>query len=602
MARVLLTGFCAVPGPGRASVQLRHVIRALMQQHSVDVLVVREGDQSYVERQGNVRILRVPVAEGGSSTANDLTVQIQSFQRALKRQLEGADYEIVHCRDSWAGLVALEAKRHLGYSVIYDLTRSPLGEAPLEPQLYAQYTRQEQACMRAADIVLAPTTAAAAALANVATGNVVLAPLGVDVDRFDWDEPPKTGVPRVLYVGSIEASRGIRVLMRAMAAITREVEAQLVLAGPTSSPRFEHALRETVAEFGIADFVERVGPIDHDQVPALIATATVCVVPAALDLLPNPMVAFPSKLLEYMACRRAIAAPKRQTISLVVKDKKEALLFEPGDPADLARCVVRLLTDASLRERLATAAYERVRREFTASAVRRAVRGAYASVTARLAHTPALPHNVVKAELMSDDEFEATVIEQAAEVAAGDTGLHRMSDIEVIDEVVDHSLHPRSGTEPSSPANADAIDSGEHSATVQSPSTGAQPDSGRWSESGRAAVAVAEESAVTTVAAVIWPRDGTDQDGTPAEGMVVVAPSTRDSVFVAGEIDLPPHSHHGSAAHPGDPGKSLTRDKAGVIDLPTPMPKVHAPDFAETPDPDTGVSPRARSRNTRSES
>jgi len=134
MARVLLTGFCAVPGPGRASVQLRHVIRALMQQHSVDVLVVREGDQSYVERQGNVRILRVPVAEGGSSTANDLTVQIQSFQRALKRQLEGADYEIVHCRDSWAGLVALEAKRHLGYSVIYDLTPSPLGEAPLEPQ------------------------------------------------------------------------------------------------------------------------------------------------------------------------------------------------------------------------------------------------------------------------------------------------------------------------------------------------------------------------------------------------------------------------------------------------------------------------------------
>ena len=63
MPRVLLTGFCAVPGPRRAGVQLRHVIRALTPHHSVDLLVVREGDQAYVERQGSVRVLRVPTHE-----------------------------------------------------------------------------------------------------------------------------------------------------------------------------------------------------------------------------------------------------------------------------------------------------------------------------------------------------------------------------------------------------------------------------------------------------------------------------------------------------------------------------------------------------------
>ena len=60
MSRVLLTGFCAVPGPRRAGVQLRHVIKALTPLHSVDLLVVREGEQAYVERQGSVRVLRVP--------------------------------------------------------------------------------------------------------------------------------------------------------------------------------------------------------------------------------------------------------------------------------------------------------------------------------------------------------------------------------------------------------------------------------------------------------------------------------------------------------------------------------------------------------------
>ena len=151
MPRVLLTGFCAVPGPRRAGVQLRHVIRSLTPFHTVDLLVVREGEQAYVERQGSVRVLRVPTHEA------DLRSQIQSFQRALKRQLDGADYDVVHCRDSWSGIPVLEARARLGYAVVYDLTRSPLGETALDPELDAQYGRDEEACLLAADLVLAPT-------------------------------------------------------------------------------------------------------------------------------------------------------------------------------------------------------------------------------------------------------------------------------------------------------------------------------------------------------------------------------------------------------------------------------------------------------------
>ena len=154
MPRVLLTGFCAVPGPRRAGVQLRHVIRALTSLHSVDLLVAREGDQAYVERQGSVRVLRVPTQDGGTRS------QIQAFQRALKRQLDGADYDVVHCRDSWSGIPVLEARSRLGYAMVYDLARSPLGESTSEAELDAQYARYEDACLQAADLVLAPTPAA----------------------------------------------------------------------------------------------------------------------------------------------------------------------------------------------------------------------------------------------------------------------------------------------------------------------------------------------------------------------------------------------------------------------------------------------------------
>src|SRR5678816_567206 len=180
MARVLLTGFCAVPGPRRSGVQLRHVVRSLTPFHGVDLLVVREGEQGYVERQGSVRVLRVPTPEA------DLRGRIHAFQRALRRQLDGADYDVVHCRDSWSCIPVLESRARLGYAVVYDLSRSPIGEHTLDPELDAQYERDDEACILGADLVLAPTPAAVKALEGRGRpGRVLLSPLGVDVDRFD---------------------------------------------------------------------------------------------------------------------------------------------------------------------------------------------------------------------------------------------------------------------------------------------------------------------------------------------------------------------------------------------------------------------------------
>jgi glycosyltransferase involved in cell wall biosynthesis len=254
----------------------------------VDLLVVREGEQAYVERQGSVRVLRVPTHE------SDLRSQIQAFQRALKRQLDGADYDVVHCRDSWSGIPVLEARSRLGYTVVYDLTRSPLGETTFDSELDAQYARDEEACLLGADMVLAPTPAAVKALQNRGKPErVLLAPPGVDVDRFDWEEVGKSALPRILYTGSIDPGRGVRVLVRAMAAIVREVDARLTLAG-SMAPKFDQALRDGVRELNLTDKIEVIGPVDHDQMPALLATASVCVVPAAADLTPNPTVVYPT--------------------------------------------------------------------------------------------------------------------------------------------------------------------------------------------------------------------------------------------------------------------------------------------------------------------
>ncbi|CAN5232365.1 hypothetical protein BH11MYX1_BH11MYX1_31180 [soil metagenome] len=582
MPRVLLTGFCSVPGPRRAGVQLRHVIRALTPMHSVDLLVVREGDQGYVERQGSVRILRVPAPE------TDLKAQIQAFQRALKRQLEGADYDVVHCRDSWTGLTVLEARARLGYAVVYDLTRAPVGESIVDPELDAQYGRDEEACVLAADVVLTPTLAATRSIESRGTPNrVFLAPPGVDVDRFDWDEAPTGGPPRIVYAGSIDAGRGVRVLVRAMAAIVREVDARLVLAGPMVSPKFEQALKDGIRELGLTDKVELLGVVDHEQIPALLATASVLVLPAASDLTPNPMVVFPTKLLEYMACKRPIVAPRRETVQQVVEHGREALLFEPGDPIDLARKVLRLLGEPALGTQLAATAYERVRRDFTASAARRAIQKIYAVIAERFGSPEHADDDSPKVEILTDDDFEATVFEEAP--ISSPTG-------ERLDRARGWSDAPRGLAE-----TLAQLDSGTSSSEVVAPpddtidrqpvapalthissefSSPSLPDDWVVTNVAGAARELGEHEVDTGAVVKIELDEGTPVEGTerPAwqDARVGSVTLTSGHVFIAGEIDVP--------------------TPAPEVQLSEPQPTVEAPEFIAAssllgntdPDPDTG--------------
>jgi glycosyltransferase involved in cell wall biosynthesis len=544
MPRVLLTGFCAVPGPRRAGVQLRHVIRSLTSLHSVDLLVAREGEQPYVERQGSVRVLRVPTHE------SDLRSQIQAFQRALKRQLDGADYDVVHCRDSWSAVPVLDARSRLGYAVVYDLTRSPLGETTFDSDLDAQYARDEEACLVAADMVLAPTPAAVKALQGRGKPErVVLSPPGVDVDRFDWEHPAKFAIPRILYAGTIDPGRGVRVLVRAMAAIVREVDVRLVLAG-SMAPKFDQALRDGIRELNLADKIEVLSPVDHDQMPALIASATVCVVPAAADLTPNPTVVYPTKILEYMACKRPIVAPRRETVAQVVENNREALLFEPGDPVDLARKVLRLLGEPLLRDRLAQNAYERVRRDLTASAARRALRGAYTVLSERFALKAAEPadEDAPKMELLADDDFEATVFEEAPAPPPVDTALNKLESLDDALVMLEVEMDATGSTSselviaPPPPREPDET-------MERAPVPPARADSGAWTVSGIAAPPAPlgqDDWVVTNVGdavRVLDPGDG--DDGTPIEGVVAVAPALpMTGTFVAGEIDVPAPPPH----------------------------------------------------------
>jgi glycosyltransferase involved in cell wall biosynthesis len=537
---------------------MRHVIRALTPLHTVDLLVVREGDQPYVERQGAVRVLRVPTHD------QDPWAQIQAFQRALKRQLDGADYDIVHCRDAWSGITVLEARSRLGYAMVFDLARAPEPgtEGNGSEELEQRYASDELACVTSADLVLVPTPAAAKHVHTlIKPEKVALAPLGVDVDRFDWDAPPVDGTPRVLYVGAVEPGRGVRVLVRAMADVVKRTAAQLVLAGPIS-PAFENELRTGIRELKLEGKVHTTGIVDHDEVPALIASAAVCVAPSGPDLSPVPTVTAPTKILEYMACRRAVVAARRQSISAIIEHGRDGLLFESNDPNDLGRKIHRLLVETSFRDRLAAAGYARVRNELTASAARRTVRAAYEALSRRFAGqfaaaaAAAADEAPRASELLSDDEFEAPVFEALAPASSADADAEANDNSDTastgavalgLDEALislDNDVSEGTGSSPAVGPPAPQLPD----ETAERPAARlTRIDSGSGSWARRPTTPAPGDWAAAT------PQHAdSDDDGTPIEGVRVGAMVSSETSFVAGEIDVPSPS-----------AKSLLRDLSG---------------------------------------
>ena len=432
MPRILITGFCALPGPNRAGIQMQHIVQALARYHTVDVLVLRHAEQAYVERQGNARILRVPISE------EDVRGQVEAFRRALKRQLDGADYDIVHFRDGWTGKLILEMRDRLEYATVFDAARAPLTELPLlNLELASELGSYEEACLAQANLVLMPSDAARDHLARSLGGNaserIFTVPPGVDIDLFDWDDRP-SATPIVLYAGSIMPGRGIRVLMRSMVYVTQQVDARLLVAGH-AEPRFRTLLEHAISELGLTGKVDLLGEIDHAEMASLIARASICVASSAPELHVQPLGLFPTKLLEYMACKRAVVAPMRSAAGALIEDGVHGLLFNPGDPADLSIRILKILCNPELEKKLGNAGYERVRRDYTAASTRRGLRKAYdyliqlapwGQKISDILDEPSHPSRLVGPEDLSDslsdntDEYEPPFSLRVSLGSAGD--------------------------------------------------------------------------------------------------------------------------------------------------------------------------------------
>ncbi len=134
-----------------------------------------------------------------------------------------------------------------------------------------------------------------------------------------------------LFLGRIDGEKRIDMLVRAMQQIPRN-DIQMVIAG---HGKVENSLRHLADDLNITDKVRFTGFIPSEDVPGLMNSVDVFVMPSEAELLSI-------STLEAMACGRPVLLANALALPELVKDGENGYLFKPGDVMDLVSKMNRL--------------------------------------------------------------------------------------------------------------------------------------------------------------------------------------------------------------------------------------------------------------------
>jgi glycosyltransferase involved in cell wall biosynthesis len=171
----------------------------------------------------------------------------------------------------------------------------------------------------------------------------------------------------IVFLGRKLEYKGIATLVEACRRLSRAHDAALFLAGP-STPWFD----EFYASLPPSDRARVIdlGVLSHADKVNLLHLADVLVLPSRFE-------AFGIVLLEAWACGTPVIAAATGAMPSIVGDG--GLIFEHGDPADLAKQLDRLLSDSALASEAAKNGLRRLRERYTWDKIAVAARTAYGS-------------------------------------------------------------------------------------------------------------------------------------------------------------------------------------------------------------------------------
>ena len=153
-----------------------------------------------------------------------------------------------------------------------------------------------------------------------------------------------------LFVGRVDHEKRLDILLHALSQLNRD-DIQLVIAGHGAE---RQKLEILAKELELGERVLFAGFVPREELPALLNSVDIFTMPSEAELLSIAT-------LEAMACGRPVLLANAVALPELVTVGVNGYLFEPGNPADAARCIAQLADHPEYWEKMGAASMEHAR-------------------------------------------------------------------------------------------------------------------------------------------------------------------------------------------------------------------------------------------------
>ena len=180
-------------------------------------------------------------------------------------------------------------------------------------------------------------------------GPFEIIPNGVDIERFNSNVAPiekfHDGKLNILFLGRLEHRKGLKYLLRAYKEVRKEIpDSRLIVVGPGT--RLRKGYERWVNRNHLEQDIVFVGFISEEDKPRYFKTADIYCAPSTGRESQGIV------LLEAMAVGAPIIASNISGYASVVTHGQEGLLVPPKNSSELAKALIYLLKDESLRRQM----------------------------------------------------------------------------------------------------------------------------------------------------------------------------------------------------------------------------------------------------------
>ena len=339
--RILMINYEYPPFGGGTGWACSQLLDAFAGFPSLEVELVTSGPGPGVEvvrPTPTTRIHRLPVRKRHDHfwRASELAEWTARALAHSRRLVAAQSFDLCHCWSGWpAGLVGLALSRRLSYVVSLRGSDVPGYNRRLrwlDPLVFRHVARR--VWRHAAHVAAVSPSLRELALETAPEARIDVIPNGVDTRRFR--PGARDAGAGLLFAGRLIERKGVDVLLRAFSELARE-HADLTLAIAGDGPE-KGRLQELCRRLGVAERVAFLGHLDHAALAERYRQASIFVLPASCDAMPNAA-------LEAMASGLAMIATPGGAADLI---RDNGFVIAPGDAHAIRHAVGRYLADRQL--------------------------------------------------------------------------------------------------------------------------------------------------------------------------------------------------------------------------------------------------------------